>query len=359
MDLKELRESALKSLARVNDSVMLEAWRVKFLGRKSELALILRSLSKMSLEDRRRIGSEGNSLRKELEAEHSMKINGLNDAAVSFGAFDITRPGKKHLYGHLHPITQTIRRATEIFGAMGFAIAEGPEIETERNNFDALNIPSWHPARDLMDTFWVRNNQRLSRSTNQLSKKPKAIEEGSNRLLLRTHTSPVQIRYMEEHRPPFRIIAPGRVYRHEATDARHEMQFHQIEGLMVDKDVSLANLKSIVETFITSFFGTTAKLRMRPGYFPFVEPGVEFDLACIGCVRSRLRRCALCGKSGWLEFAGAGMVHPNVFRAVGYDPIKTRGFAFGMGAERLAMIKYKINDIRLFHSGDLRFLKQF
>jgi phenylalanyl-tRNA synthetase alpha chain len=347
MNLEELRRKALEEFERVHDLAALNAWRVRFLGRKSELALLLRRLSELPLEERRRLGGEGNALRHELEEKYRSKSRSLTAKEPSL-SIDVTRPGPKYARGHLHPLTLVMRRVVEIFGRMGFAVAEGPEIETERNNFDALNIPQWHPARDLMDTFWLKPQNQKSKIKNKKN----------DGLLLRTHTSPVQIRYMETHQPPFRIIAPGRVYRHEATDARHEMQFHQIEGLMVGDDISLSNLKAIIEIFITSFFGPMAKLRVRPGYFPFVEPGVEFDLSCIGCY-GKTPKCRLCGGSGWLEFAGAGMVHPNVFRAVGYNPQVLQGFAFGMGVERLAMIKYKIDDIRLFHSGDLRFIKQF
>ena len=248
---------------------------------------------------------------------------------------DVTIPGKKIERGHLHPLTLVQKKATDIFSSMGFEIADGPELETEHYNFDALNIPQNHPARDMHDTFWTKNQ----------SKKEKH--------LLRTHTSPVQVRYMEKNNPPFRIIVPGRVFRYEATDATHEVQFYQLEGLMVGKKVSLANLKAVMETFFKEFFsarggsasgGGNIEIRLRPGYFPFVEPGVEIDVKF---------------KGKWMEVVGAGMVHPNVLKGVGLDPREWQGFAFGMGIDRLAMIKYKIDDIRLFYSGDLRFIKQF
>ncbi len=234
---------------------------------------------------------------------------------------DVTAPGKKIEHGHLHPLTQVQNKAVEIFSSMGFEIAEGPEVETEYYNFDALNIPAEHPARDLWDTFWLKDGN-----------------------LLRTHTSPVQIRYIETHQPPIRIIAPGKVFRYEATDASHEIQFYQLEGLMVDKNITLANLKAVMEIFFQKFFSKNIEVRLRPSYFPFVEPGVEIDMKYNG---------------KWMEVAGAGMVHPKVLENAGLNFNDWQGFAFGMGMDRLTMIKYKINDVRLFYSGDLRFIKQF
>ena len=234
---------------------------------------------------------------------------------------DVTIPGKKIERGHLHPLSLVQKKATDIFSSMGFEVADGPEIETEHYNFDALNIPANHPARDLWDTFWLKDGR-----------------------LLRTHTSPVQIHYMEKNNPPFRIIVPGRCFRYEATDATHEVQFYQLEGLMIGKKISLANLKAVMETFFKEFFGNDIEIRLRPGFFPFVEPGVEVDMKF---------------KGKWIEILGAGMVHPNVLKGMKIDPNKWQGFAFGMGIDRLAMIKYKIDDIRLFYSGDLRFIKQF
>ena len=235
---------------------------------------------------------------------------------------DVTAPGKRPERGHLHPLTLVQNKAIDIFSSMGFEVAEGPEVETEYYNFDALNIPKNHPARDMWDTFWLKNGK-----------------------LLRTHTSPVQIRYMETNQPPFRLIAPGKVFRYEATDATHEAQFYQLEGLMVGKEITLANLKAVMEVFFQKFFGEkNIKVRLRPSYFPFVEPGVEVDIWF---------------KGKWMEIAGAGMVHPKVLENVKIDPREWQGFAFGMGIDRLAMIKYKIDDVRLFYSGDLRFIKQF
>ena len=240
---------------------------------------------------------------------------------------DITAPGKKVQRGHLHPLTRAMEKAADIFQSMGFEVAEGPEMETEYYNFDALNIPANHPARQMQDTFWLKDNQ------------------AKEKLLLRTHTSPVQIRYMEHHQPPIRIIAPGRVFRYEATDVTHETQFYQLEGLMVDKKTNLANLKAIIKIFLREFFGDkNIEIRFRPSYFPFVEPGVEVDMKFNG---------------KWMEIAGAGMVHPKVLKGVKLDSRVYQGFAFGVGIDRLVMIKHKIDDVRLFYSGDLRFIRQF
>jgi phenylalanyl-tRNA synthetase alpha chain len=237
--------------------------------------------------------------------------------------------------GHYHPLTIVIRDIERIFREMGFSIADGPEIETEHYNFDALNIPEDHPARDLWDTFW--------------------LEDGR---LLRTHTSPVQVRYMEKHKAPFGIVVPGKVYRYEATDATHEAQFYQIEGLLVGEDVSLAHLKGVLEKFFSQFFGRDMVARLRPSYFPFVEPGVEVDMSCFKCERDGAH-CSVCKGTGWVEIMGAGMVHPKVLDSAGIDSEKYSGFAFGTGVERLAMLRYGIEDVRLFHTGDLRVVNQF
>lgn len=249
---------------------------------------------------------------------------------------DVTAPGKKPDFGHLHPLTLVRRKTEEIFQLMGFSVVEGPEIETEWYNFDALNIPEDHPARDLWDTLWLKSIKRSSQNSVRPAK--------GGKLLLRTHTSPVQIRYMEKNQPPLRIIVPGRVFRHEATDAKHEINFYQLEGLMVDKEVSVANFKAIIEEFFIRFFDKQVQIRMRPSYFPFVEPGFEVDIK---------------RDNAWLEIMGAGMVHPKVLKNVGLNPRWWQGFAFGIGLDRLAMMKYKINDVRAFYSGDLRFLNQF
>lgn len=239
--------------------------------------------------------------------------------------------------GHLHPLTIVTREMAAIFRSLGFEIALGPEIETEYYNFDALNIPSSHPARDMWDTFWIKN------PNNQKS-------------LLRTHTSPVQVRYMERHDPPLAIIVPGKVFRYEATDATHEAQFLQLEGLLVNEDTSLSHLKGVLEEFLTRLFGVKTNIRLRPSFFPFVEPGVEIDMTCFKCSGEG---CGLCSKTGWIEIMGAGMVHPNVLKAGGIDPQKYQGFAFGVGIDRVAMLKYGIDDVRLFYKGDMRLTNQF
>jgi len=247
--------------------------------------------------------------------------------------FDITVPGERIIGGHLHPLTLVKRKIEEIFQAMGFSIVEGPEVETEWYNFDALNIPKDHPARDVWDTFYLKKGG-----------------------LLRTHTSPVQVRYMQKHQPPFRIIVPGRIFRHEATDASHEINFYQVEGLMVGKEISASNFKAIIQEFLSRFFDKRIAIRLRPSFFPFTEPSFEVDIKCLVCGG---RGCSVCSRTCWLEVIGAGMVHPNVLRAGGINPRNWQGFAFGLGMDRLAMMKYKIDDIRLFYSGDLRFLQQF
>lgn len=351
MDLERLRQSAREALEKVSDSASLESWRITFLGRKSELAKFLRSLPAREERERRTLGKAANDLRRTLEDAYRDKRAALvRQKVFSRRALDITQPGKKFHRAHLHPLTIVLREMLKIFSSMGFEVVEGPEIETEYYNFDALNIPAWHPSRDMWDTLWLKEPERQKAK----SKKQK--------LLLRTHTSPMQIRYMETHTPPFRIVVPGRVFRHEATDARHEMDFLQLEGLMVGEEVSFANLKAVMASFFKQFFGKRTELRLRASYFPFTEPSFEILMPCVICHGSgRLGRgrCPVCGGEGWLEMGGAGMVHPEVFRNVGYDPAKVQGFAFGMGPDRLAMIKYKISDIRLFRSGDLRFTKQF
>lgn len=243
---------------------------------------------------------------------------------------------KENKKGHLHPITIITKEIISIFDEMGFSVANGPEIENEHYNFDALNIPAHHPARDMWDTFWLKPLNA--------------------RQLLRTHTSPVQIRHMENNKPPVRIIAPGKVFRHEATDATHEAQFYQIEGLMVDKEVSLSHLKWVLENFFKKLFGEDVAVRFRPSYFPFVEPGVEIDMSCFKCAGAG---CSVCKNTGWIEIMGAGMVHPKVLESAGIDPTKYRGFAFGGGIDRLAMLKYGIDDVRLLYQGDLRVTNQF
>lgn len=329
MNLADLRSQAIQDIAEAKDSAACEAIRVRYLGRKEgALTEVLRGLKDMTIEEKRSIGMQANELKQELEALIEQKLHELSlRAGGARRAVDVTKPGKKVSLGHAHPLTKIDAQIREIFTSLNFAVVDGPELEEEYYNFDALNIPADHPARDMWDTFWVKN------------------EVSKERVLMRTHTSPMQIRYMETHKPPFQIIVPGRTFRYEATDASHEINFYQVEGLMVGPNVTLANFKYVIETFFKKFFGSDLEFRFRPSYFPFVEPGVEVDIRLPG------------GK--WLEVMGAGMVHRNVFNAVKYDPREVQGFAFGMGLDRLAMIKYGIPDIRLFYSGDTRFIKQF
>jgi len=331
VDIESLRKRALDEAEGIEDIKQLEFFRVKYLGRKGELTDILRSLKGLSLNERKNLGQAANKLRRELEEVVEFKHKELS-AEGKDEFIDITRPGKKVAVGHLHPLTKIEDEIKEIFTSLNFSIVEGPELESDYYNFDALNIPPSHPARDMWDTFWIK-----SKIKNQKSK-----------LLMRTHTSPMQIRYMETHKPPFQIIVPGRVFRYEATDASHEINFYQLEGLMVGENISLANFKFVIEAFFKRLFKEKIEFRFRPSYFPFVEPAVEVDI-----------KFATKGRGEWLEVMGAGMVHPRVFEAAHLNPRDLQGFAFGVGIERLAMIKYKIPDIRMFYTGDLKFINQF
>ena len=334
MDIKELKISAREEIKLARDLDTLNKIFKKYLGKQGELTLILRSVKDLPDKERKEQGSITNKIKKELDAEIQEAKNKFQVSSFKpQGNFDVSAPGKKIATGHFHPLTLVRQQAEEIFQNMGFSVVEGPEIETEWYNFDALNIPKDHPARDAWDTLWLKNGS-----------------------LLRTHTSPVQIRYMQKHHPPLRIIVPGKVFRHEATDASHDVQFYQLEGLMIGKDISVANFRAIAQDFFQKFFNKDVKIRLRPGFFPFVEPGFEIDVSCIVC---KGKGCSVCKKTGWLEILGAGMVHPNVLKNSGLNPKFWQGFAFGVGLDRLAMMKYKINDIRLFYSNDLRFLKQF
>lgn len=344
--IQEIKNRAFKEIEAVNNEKLLEQVRIKYLGRKGELTQILRGLKDLTIEERRKIGPLAQQLKKELEKKLNEKQKQLSTFNFQFSTrLDITRPGKKIPMGHIHPLSKIEEEIRQIFLSMNFSAVEGPEVEDEYHNFDALNIPPDHPARDMWDTFWLKEVKRDMRQGNG---KQKNMSHSVYRSLLRTHTSPMQIRYMENHNPPFQIIVPGRVFRYEATDASHEINFYQIEGLMVGKDVSLANFKFVIEEFFKKFFGESAgrriEFRYRPSYFPFVEPGVEVDIKF---------------KNKWLEIMGAGMVNRKVFEAVKYNPYEWQGFAFGMSLERLTMIKYNIPDIRLFYSGDLRFIQQF
>ena len=332
--LAGLRKKALEELERIKDRAEFELARVRHLGRKSELNEMLRSLKERAEEERRTLGPALNEARKELEeafGKAAEKLGDITDRALA--PLDVTAPGRRRTRGRVHLLSTVQEEMNDIFSGMGFRVLEGPEVETSWNNFDALNIPADHPARDMMDTFWLK---------------------GRDDLLMRTHTSPMQVRFMQTHQPPFRIVVPGRVYRNEATDATHEFQFHQIEGLMVSRQgehaVSLANLKGVMEHFFRVFFKDDAvQVRFVASYFPFVEPGVG---VYIKGTKGRL-------EGRWIEVAGAGMVHQEVFKAVGYVPGEFQGFAFGMALERMAMLRHNVDDIRLFQSGDIRFLSQF
>lgn len=337
MTINEIEHSVFAEIHNTHTAKELEEVRARYLGRKGTLTSVLRGLAELSLEDRREIGPRAQALRDRIEEACEDRLQDFEATSETF--FDVSFPGKKITVGHHNPLSLLIQDTEDIFLSLGFSVVDGPEVETEFNNFDALNIPANHPAREMWDTFWL-----------------KRAHNTEPRKLLRTHTSPVQIRYMQTHEPPFRIIVPGTTYRYEATDARHEMQFSQIEGLAVGETVTLANFKSIITAFFSRLFAQKVEIRLRPSYFPFVEPGVEVDATCPRCHK---RGCELCTFTGWLELGGAGMVHPHVFDAVGYNPNTIQGFAFGVGAERLAMIKYGIPDIRLFRSSDLRFIQQF
>jgi phenylalanyl-tRNA synthetase alpha chain len=337
MDINLIQAQIESDLAAVVSVQTLEEMRVKYLGRKGLIAELTSSIPKLAVEQRSAFGKEVNALKNKLlnlidEKEKTLKIK---NNILKKGNLDINMPGVTQDLGSIHPITQIIDQICAIFNRMGFSVVEGPEVETEYNNFTGLNIPLEHPSRDAFDTFYLKNYSKL---------------------LLRSHTSPVQVRAMKAHKPPLAIVVPGRVYRPDAVDASHLFMFHQIEGFMVDQNIKFSDLKGTLELFAKSVFGQDIKMRFRPHFFPFTEPSAEMDISCIMC---QGRGCSVCGKKGWLEILGSGMIHPNVFRQVGYDPKKYTGFAFGMGVERIAMLKYGINDIRLFFENDLRFLKQF
>ena len=343
-EIKQILNQATAEIGAVHNLKELENWRITYLGRKSNISLLGRRLKDLPVEERKKQGYLINQIRQSLEELWQFKKEELSQLSKSNWVFDYSLPAQRFSSGHLHPITLMIRRVVGAFEKLGFEIVEGPEIEDDYHHFEALNIPKDHPARDMWDTFWLD------------IKNPQAKNNSNQNLLLRAHTSPMQIRYMEKNQPPFKIIVPGRTFRHEATDATHEMQFTQIEGLMVSENISLANFKWIVEKAITTIFKKDLKFRFVPSYYPFVSPGLDVEINCFKC---QGKGCSLCGGSGWLEIMGAGMVHQKVFEAVHYPKNQYQGFAFGIGVERLAMIQYNIEDVRLFNSSDLRFLKQF
>lgn len=327
---------ALQAITDSGDENSLEQLRVQYLGKKGKLTVLLKSLGQLPVEERPAAGEKINLVKRQIQA--ALKVRKISlveaslDAQLSQEVIDVTLPGRRQSAGGLHPITITIDRITSIFASAGYDVVEGPEIEDEYHNFEALNIPSHHPARDMHDTFYV-----------------------SPGTVLRTHTSPVQIRVMEDGKPPFRMICPGRVYRCDS-DLTHTPMFHQVEGLLIDEGVSFAGLKGTVEDFLHAYFEEEMPVRFRPSYFPFTEPSAEVDIGCVSCGG---KGCRICDHSGWLEIMGCGMVHPHVLEMSNVDPRKYNGFAFGIGIERLAMLRYGVSDLRTYFENDLRFLQQF
>jgi len=331
--IEQIQEQALKELEVAADVESIKDLSIRYLGRKGKVTQFLRSIADLPQEQKPEAGKKANETKRLLDAKFKKAIIQLETASLeSEDCIDVSLPGRAVRQGSLHPITQIARQICDIFIKLGFDIAEGPEVETDYYNFEALNIPKNHPARDMQDTFYISKN-----------------------IVLRTHTSPTQPRIMEQQKPPVRIIAPGKVYRCDS-DLTHTPMFHQVEGLLVDKGISFGDLKGVLTTFVHQMFDAETSLRFRPSFFPFTEPSAEVDIRCVIC---RGAGCRVCSHTGWLEVLGSGMVHPAVFENVGYDTTRYSGFAFGMGVERIAMLKYKIDDIRKYFENDLRFLRQF
>ena len=336
--LMQIKEAALEAIKNQDDLEKINELRVRYLGKKGELTAILKGMGKLSKEERPVIGELANTVRDAISQALEEKSEDLRakalDTKLAAETLDVTLPGMNLPEGHLHPLTQVINDAKRIFTGLGFEVAEGPEIESDYYNFEALNLPPDHPARDMQDTFYI-----------------------NDKVVLRTQTSGCQVHAMEKMngKLPVKVIAPGRVYRRD-DDATHSPMFHQIEGLLVDEHITMADLKGVLLAFAREMFGQDVKIRLRPSYFPFTEPSAEVDISCVACGG---KGCRVCKGTGWLEILGSGMVHPNVLRAGGYDPEKVTGFAFGMGVERIAMLRYDINDLRLLFANDERFLKQF
>ena len=331
--IEQIKEEALKELEAASDTESIKAISVRYLGRKGLVTQFLRNISSLPLEIRPEAGKKTNETKKALEVFFNKALKQFETASYeASGGIDVSLPGRAVHQGSLHPITQITHQICKIFIRLGFDVAEGPEVETDYYNFEALNIPKNHPARDMQDTFYISKN-----------------------VVLRTHTSPTQPRIMEKQKPPVRIIAPGKVYRCDS-DLTHTPMFHQVEGLLVDENVSFGDLKGILTTFVHQMFDEETSLRFRPSFFPFTEPSAEVDIRCVMC---KGKGCRVCSNTGWLEVLGAGMVHPAVFENVGYNTTRYTGFAFGMGVERIAMLKYGIDDIRKYFENDLRFLRQF
>jgi phenylalanyl-tRNA synthetase alpha chain len=337
----ELLINSINSLTIIDNQEELEEWRVNVLGRKGSVAELFKNISNFSNHDKGDAGFQANNVKTILTNAYNEKQLKILDHSASNNTnlLDVTLPGRTIQTGHLHPTTKIIREISEVFVNMGFEITEGPEVELDKYNFQKLNIPIDHPARDMWNTLWVDHE-----------------ENGKPNLLLRTHTSPMQIRFMESNTPPIRVIVPGKTYRYEATDATHEWQFCQVEGLVVGQGITFADLKGTLEEFAKRIFGSKRVTRFRCDFFPFVEPGAEVSIDCFKCNGDG---CKICSNTGWIEIMGAGMVHPKVLSGVGYDPDIYTGFAFGMGTERISMLKNGIDDVRLFYANDLRFLKQF
>ena len=342
--IERIKAEALGELDHLETLESLAQWRVSYMGRRGGLTTLLRGIGTLPPDERGRAGALGNQAKLLLEEGLARREQVLKEDSLGRLAdeewIDITLPGRPINVGRLHPTTQILREVCNAFVAMGFQVVEGPEVEWDKYNFEMLNIPKDHPARDMWNTIWVDQ--------------PNA--DGEHSMLLRTHTSPMQARVMEEMRPPVRVVVPGKCYRYEATDATHEWHFFQVEGLAVDVGITFADLKGTLYEFARRIFGSERRVRFRCDYFPFVEPGVDMSIDCFAC---QGKGCRICKESGWIEIMGAGMVHPKVLEGVGYDPEMYTGFAFGLGPERIAMLKYGIDDIRLFYSNDLRFLKQF
>lgn len=331
--IEQIRTEALSEIEKADNIDQVNAVSTRFIGRKGIVTQYLRDVAKLPAQERPEAGKKANQTKKAIEMAVNSAISRFSSSPKEISdAIDVSLPGRFFPRGTIHPITRITRRICDIFERMGFDIGEGPEVETDYYNFEALNIPKNHPARDMQDTFYISEN-----------------------IVLRTHTSPIQIRFMESHTPPVRIIAPGKVYRCDS-DLTHTPMFHQVEGLLVDENISFGDLKGILTLFVQQIFDDKTALRFRPSFFPFTEPSAEVDIACVIC---RGEGCKVCSGTGWLEVLGCGMVHPAVFENVGYDTTKYSGFAFGMGVERIAMLKYGINDLRMFFESDIRFLRQF
>jgi phenylalanyl-tRNA synthetase alpha chain len=376
--IKAIEEEALREIASSGGpGPELEAIRIKYLGRKGLVTELFKKMGEVSAEDKAETGRLINALKDAVtRALEEKSASGAGSAGDSAEKIDITLPGIPLRPGRVHPVTRTLQEICDLFISLGFRVVEGPEIESEHYNFETLNIPLEHPSRDAFDTFYLRLGDLMTQRPN----------DSATPQLLRSHTSPVQARFMEKNKPPFSIVVPGRVFRPDATDASHSFMFHQVEGLVVGRSVRFSDLKGTLGIFAKQMFGSSARMRFRPSFFPFTEPSAEVDVSCILCGennkqtqrpydplgpasetrdgrafqgKARAKHCSMCGGKGWLEIMGAGMVNPRVFEKVGYDPEKVTGFAFGMGVERIAILKYGITDIRMFFENDVRFLKQF